>query len=86
MLTPHGGKLVDRYEVGAGSLDFDDATVLQIKDDTAEDVENIAHGVFSPLQGFLCRNDLDSVMENMRLEDDTPLGLYPYYWMSIKKP
>ena len=72
MLTPHGGRLVDRYEVGAGSLDFDDATVLQIEDDTAEAVENIAHGVFSPLKGFLCRNDLQSVMENMRLEDDTP--------------
>ncbi|HEC82039.1 MAG TPA: sulfate adenylyltransferase, partial [Thermoplasmatales archaeon] len=72
MSTPHGGKLVSRYRFGEDSLDLEDAVVLQISDDTAEDVENIAHGVFSPLHGFMCGNDLQSVMSNMRLEDDTP--------------
>src|SRR5262249_47182858 len=34
---------------------------------TLQDAENIALGLFSPLQGFLGRADLDSVVHSMRL-------------------
>lgn len=70
MPRPHGGVLVDRCNFK--ETDIKDSGVLDINRDKAEDVENIAHGVFSPLEGFLSYNDLKSIMENMRLENDIP--------------
>jgi sulfate adenylyltransferase len=70
MVAPHGGRLIDRCKFRE-PRDLDESTIY-IDRERAEDVENIAKGVFSPLEGFLCRNDLESVMQNMRLEDDTP--------------
>ena len=72
MSIPHGGILIDRIRAKDDVLELKESVVVQINDNNAEDVENIAHGVFSPLQGFMCRNDLQNVMKNMRLEDDTP--------------
>ncbi|HDO19793.1 MAG TPA: sulfate adenylyltransferase [Thermoplasmatales archaeon] len=71
MPKPHGGRLVDRCNLKK-DIDTENSIVITIDRDRAEDVENIAHGVFSPLEGFFCYNDLESVMENMRLENDTP--------------
>ncbi len=71
MPKPHGGELVNRCRFKRDA-DLKDAIILKINKDRSEDVENIAHGVFSPLEGFLCSNDLESVIENMRLEDDIP--------------
>ncbi|MHA2053409.1 MAG: sulfate adenylyltransferase, partial [Candidatus Hodarchaeales archaeon] len=41
----------------------------------ARDIENIADGVFSPLEGFLGKDDLIFVLDQMRLTDDTPWTL-----------
>ncbi len=71
MPKPHGGRLVDRCRLRE-DVDIEDAIALKVNRDRSEDVENIAHGVFSPLEGFLCYNDLENVLENMRLDDDTP--------------
>ena len=71
MPLPHGGKLVDRCKF-TEALDIDKSNIIYVDRDRAEDIENIAHGVFSPLEGFLCYNDLENIMQNMRLEDDTP--------------
>lgn len=70
MPAPHGGKLI--YRCSFKDVDVSDVTVLNVNRDRAEDVENIAHGVFSPLEGFLCRNDLESVLDEMRLDNDVP--------------
>lgn len=70
MPKPHGGKLINRCAFR--EVDTSDAITLSIDKDRAEDVENIAHGVFSPLEGFLCRNDLESVLDDMRLDNDIP--------------
>lgn len=72
MVTPHGGRLINRCSFTWDSLDTNDVTKLLVNADRTEDIENIAHGVFSPTEGFLCYNDLESVMKNMRLENDTP--------------
>jgi sulfate adenylyltransferase len=73
MSLPHGGKLVERCKfIELLEEDLEKSFVITIDRDRAEDVENIAHGVFSPLEGFLCYNDLQSVMKNMRLENDIP--------------
>ena len=45
---------------------------LEINNDLSEDILNISNGVFSPLEGFLHKNDLESVVKEKRLTDDTP--------------
>ena len=40
---------------------------LDINDDIAMDVEQLANGGFHPLKTFLNSKDLDSVLTNMRL-------------------
>jgi len=71
MPKPHGGKLIDRHI----KKDLSETAKLpksEINTNLAEDIENIAKGVFSPLEGFLCKNDLENVVKEKRLEDDTP--------------
>jgi len=73
---PHGGRLVNRVISGEEKervlVESKELPDVSISKDTAVDLENIACGVFSPLEGFLCQNDYLSVLESMRLEDDTP--------------
>jgi len=75
MIQPHGGKLVDRVLRGeerkdalekAGSL-----PTLRLDEELISDVENIATGVYSPLQGFLDEADFLNVLNHKRLSDDT---------------
>jgi len=74
MIQPHGGKLVDRALKGkakeralarAGRLPR-----LVIDAELVSDVENIATGVYSPLEGFLGEADLRSVLAASRLASD----------------
>lgn len=67
-IRPHGGRLVDRM-TGADPAGLEP---VAISDDLANDVENIADGIFSPLEGFLNREDFESVVSRGRLADDTP--------------
>ncbi len=69
MPAPHGGKLVYRVDK---NIDTEGFPEIMISGDMAKDVENIAYGVFSPLEGFMCRNDFENVLEHMRLENDIP--------------
>ena len=73
---PHGGKLVNRVLERRSK----ESVLEQVKEfprievskDLAVDIENIAYGVFSPLEGFMTQNDYLAVLKSMRLEDDTP--------------
>ena len=65
-IKPHGGVLVNRF----GSVDTGDMYTLDTNMDLASDVENIADGIMSPLEGFMNRDDLDSVMNRGRLASD----------------
>jgi len=71
MPKPHGGKLIDRH-VKKDSLDIKGFFKFEINTNLSEDILNIANGVFSPLEGFLCKNDLVNVISEKRLADDTP--------------
>jgi len=51
MQEPHGGRLIDRCRI-VDDVDTKDAIMLQVNKDRAEDIENIAHGIFSPLKDF----------------------------------
>jgi len=75
MITPHGGRLVDRLLRGperesalkrAGTL-----KTIRLENDDVVDLRNIGHGRYSPLEGFLARADFDSVISNNRLKDGT---------------
>ena len=73
---PHGGTLVNRImdEKKRESIleNISDFPQLEVSGDIAADLENIAYGVFSPLEGFMCENDYRLVLDTMRLENDVP--------------
>ncbi len=71
MPKPHGGKLVNRL-VKKDVSDIKELPKIEINTNLAEDITNIAKGVFSPLEGFLCNNDLENIVKEKRLMDDTP--------------
>ncbi len=74
--APHGGKLVNRVasdQEGERLLEeASEMKKLKITRDLAVDVMNIAHGVYSPIEGFLLADEFQHVLDNMRLPDDTP--------------
>ena len=67
-IKAHGGMLVNRHS------DSNPAGLysVTITDDLANDVENISDGIFSPLEGFLGRQDFENVVSRGRLENDLP--------------
>jgi sulfate adenylyltransferase len=74
MIQPHGGKLVDRVLKGKAK---DEALAragrlprLVIDSELVSDVENIATGVYSPLEGFLGEADFRGVLAASRLASD----------------
>jgi len=85
LITPHGGKLVNRVLTGAAaeSITHEAASLTAITLSPREqfDLEMIAIGAFSPLTGFMGRADFDSVCKTMRLTDGTvwpiPVTLCP---------
>src|ERR1051326_6158710 len=70
-IAPHGGRLVHRVLEGTAREQALKAAAtlpkLAVSGDTLQDAENIALGLFSPLEGFLGRADLDAVVHKMRL-------------------
>lgn len=76
MIQPHGGKLVDRVLAGKKKDEALGRAArlprLVIDSELVSDVENIATGVYSPLEGFLGEADFRSVLAGMRLRSDVP--------------
>ncbi|MBI2111640.1 MAG: sulfate adenylyltransferase [Nitrosarchaeum sp.] len=62
-IKPHGGKLVNRIT----KADPAGLYSISISEDLANDVENIADGIFSPLEGFLGKKDYENVISKGRL-------------------
>ena len=73
---PHGGRLVDRVVKGRRrELLLEEAKELpslEVGFDRAVDVEDVAHGVYSPLEGFMVQEDYLHVLYDMRLSTDHP--------------
>ncbi len=73
---PHGGRLVYRVAEGkrreALMAEARELKVIEIRRETAIDLEDIAFGAFSPLEGFMVQEDYLSVLEDMRLSNDLP--------------
>jgi len=76
MIQPHGGKLIERVlsQKEKERILSKDKELASIKLDreSVSDVENIAFGIFSPLEGFLGKKDFQNVLNHMRLSNDLP--------------
>jgi len=71
MPRAHGNKLISRH-LKKELQNLEEISKIEINTNISEDLLNIANGVFSPLKGFLCYNDLENVVKEKRLESDTP--------------
>lgn len=69
----HGGKLVQCFEAKAQV----DPALKGVELDKLElsDLELIANGGYSPLEGFMCRADYDFVVKRMRLSNGLPWSI-----------
>jgi len=73
---PHGGRLVDRVARGRSRArllgEAAEMPRIDINASLAADAANIAHGVYSPLEGFMTSDDYQNVLDEMRLSNDLP--------------
>ncbi|MBI3336860.1 sulfate adenylyltransferase [Candidatus Peregrinibacteria bacterium] len=68
LVPPHGGILVNRMVSDVPpSSHFETLPKLVLNQDQLMDLEQIAIGSFSPLEGFMCEDELRSVLDTMRL-------------------
>ncbi|MFB0564877.1 MAG: sulfate adenylyltransferase [Candidatus Aminicenantaceae bacterium] len=76
MIRPHGGKLIERIlrqkEKESILERAEELPSLKLDGELISDVENIACGVFSPLEGFLGQSEYRNVLNHMRLTNDLP--------------
>ncbi len=73
--TPHGGKLVQLKSfpnTSGKNRDLLENARVSVSDETRVQMFNISNGALSPLEGFMGKADCESVIDNMRLTNDTP--------------
>jgi sulfate adenylyltransferase len=77
LIKPHGGELVDR--TGERPDDVEQLERLTLTSREVSDLDMIASGALSPLEGFMRRADYERVVDEMRLENGLawalPVGL-----------
>jgi len=73
LIKPHGGVLVDRC--GERPADVESLEHVTLSSKELADLEMIANGALSPLEGFMGRETYESVVESMRLPDSLPWAL-----------
>jgi hypothetical protein len=83
VVEPHGGRLVDRIAERPERCEALDDIVMTERE--ADDLDMIACGALSPLEGFMGREDYDCVLEEMRLADGLPWTL-PVCLASARAP
>ncbi len=68
LILPHGGKLINKFI----ERNYEDLQTFEVSSDTRNDAENIATGVFSPLEGFMIEDDFLTVLKDGRLSNSIP--------------
>lgn len=71
--VPHGGKLVNKINLNL-TIDLS-LNNVELDNMALSDLELIANGAYSPLEGFMGKADYDSVVQNMRLANGLPWSL-----------
>jgi sulfate adenylyltransferase len=74
--NPHGGKLIRVQQVQMYNSKLKDLREnklkLRVSSEVKTTLRNLANGVLSPLEGFMCWDDYLHVINNMRLANGTP--------------
>ena len=73
LIAPHGGELVDRTGEHPGEVDSLETVTLTSRE--LSDLDMLASGALSPLEGFMGSGDYESVLEEMRLSSGLPWAL-----------
>ncbi len=73
LVAPHGGHLVDRTGLRPEKLDRLEALTLTSRE--LSDLDMLASGALSPLEGFMGRDDYERVVDEMRLARGLPWAL-----------
>ncbi|POZ92950.1 sulfate adenylyltransferase [Petrotoga halophila] len=75
MIEPHGGKLVNKIATEEEKKEWlkrsKELKSISVTYFDLSELENIATGLFSPLEGFMTKEDYNSVLNNMRLSNGT---------------
>ncbi|WP_453995649.1 sulfate adenylyltransferase [Bacillus nitroreducens] len=70
---PHGGTLVNRYNP---MFNFDDIDKqIELSNMELSDLELLAVGAYSPLEGFVGKKDYESILHSMRLANGMPWSI-----------
>jgi sulfate adenylyltransferase len=73
LIAPHGGELVDR--TGERPADIGALETVELTSRELSDLDMVASGALSPLDGFMGRDDYDAVLDTMRLANGLPWAL-----------
>ena len=73
LIEPHGGKLVDR--TGPRPDGVERLEQLELTSRELSDLDMLASGALSPLEGFMAQHDYERVVDEMRLANGLPWAL-----------
>jgi sulfate adenylyltransferase len=73
LIKPHGGQLLERSGPRPEGVERLETLILTARE--LSDLDMLASGALSPLQGFMSREDYERVLEDMRLANDLPWTL-----------
>jgi len=73
LIQPHGGSLVDRLRERPANVDKLETITLTSRE--VSDLDMLASGALSPLEGFMGRDDYERVVDEMRLANGLPWAL-----------
>lgn len=72
LVEPHGGCLVNREALRANRQELLNLKRLKVRSTDLMDCAQIANGTYSPLRGFMNKEELDSVLRTNRLPSGLP--------------
>jgi sulfate adenylyltransferase len=75
LIAPHGGTLVDRTGDPPDDGELASLDAVELTSRELSDLDMLACGALSPLEGFMGRDDYESVLESMRLVGGLPWTL-----------